>query len=55
MINSKSTVSAVSQVGHDNIQDEAHFNDGDMDMDNVVVVEEQEDCMGADEVEEDGL
>lgn len=41
MINSKSTVSAASHVGQDNVQDGGQFNDGDMDMDNVVLVEEQ--------------
>lgn len=41
MINSKSTVSAVSQASRPNEEHDRHFDDGDMDMDNVVHVEEQ--------------
>jgi hypothetical protein len=43
MINSKSTVSAVSHVGQEHLQEAGQFidADGDMDMDNVLLVEEQ--------------
>ena len=54
MINSKSTVSAASRAGQDNVQDGGQFADGDMDMDNVVHVEEQQDYSVGQEFDEDG-
>lgn len=57
MINSKSTVSAVSQVGQDHHhQHEAGLfvdGDGDMDMDNVLLVEEQRESAECEDLEEE--
>lgn len=55
MINSKSTVSAASQAGQETLNDAGRqFEDADMDMDNVVLVDDQQDYSVGQELDEEG-